>query len=349
MLRADRRGDDSWRVTETVMKRQIRRIGAIGCTIAAIGLVIALYLITRPFPPIREGHDVFGFASNTGTRTPTGSVPAIDRYPARDGEQLSFQFYDSTGEVILVFVHGSSYHGAGYHTLARELSDAGVAKVYLPNLRGHYLSGQRRGDVDYIGQLEDDLADLVAYIRDRDQRGPLVLGGHSSGGGLAIRVAGGEHGGLASAYLLLSPVIPLAPTTRGGDAGGWAHLHRSRLYGLLVLNAVGVTGLNGLPIIQFNKPETFRDGTETLSYSYRLNTSFHPRYDYAADIEAMGDQFLLLIGDDDQSNDPVAYEEMFPQSGAEARVMRLPGVDHLGVFSAPSALSAMQDWFRALP
>ena len=331
------------------MKRQIRRIGAIGCTIAAIGLVIALYLITRPFPPIREGHDVFGFASNTGTRTPTGSVPAIDRYPARDGEQLSFQFYDSTGEVILVFVHGSSYHGAGYHTLARELSDAGVAKVYLPNLRGHYLSGQRRGDVDYIGQLEDDLADLVAYIRDRDQRGPLVLGGHSSGGGLAIRVAGGEHGGLASAYLLLSPVIPLAPTTRGGDAGGWAHLHRSRLYGLLVLNAVGVTGLNGLPIIQFNKPEKFRDGTETLSYSYRLNTSFHPRYDYAADIEAMGDQFLLLIGDDDQSNDPVAYEEMFPQSGAEARVMRLPGVDHLGVFSAPSALSAMQDWFRALP
>ena len=331
------------------MKRQIRRIGAIGCTIAAIGLVIALYLITRPFPPIREGHDVFGFASNTGTRTPTGSVPAIDRYPARDGEQLSFQFYDSTGEVILVFVHGSSYHGAGYHTLARELSDAGVAKVYLPNLRGHYLSGQRRGDVDYIGQLEDDLADLVAYIRDRDQRGPLVLGGHSSGGGLAIRVAGGEHGGLASAYLLLSPVIPLAPTPRGGDAGGWAHLHRSRLYGLLVLNAVGVTGLNGLPIIQFNKPETFRDGTETLSYSYRLNTSFHPRYDYAADIEAMGDQFLLLIGDDDQSNDPVAYEEMFPQSGAEARVMRLPGVDHLGVFSAPSALSAMQDWFRALP
>ena len=224
-----------------------------------------------------------------------------------------------------------------------------MAKVYLPNLRGHYLSGQRRGDVDYIGQLEDDLADLVAYIRDRDQRGPLVLGGHSSGGGLAIRVAGGEHGGLASAYLLLSPVIPLAPTTRGGDAGGWAHLHRSRLYGLLVLNAVGVTGLNGLPIIQFNKPEKFRDGTETLSYSYRLNTSFHPRYDYAADIEAMGDQFLLLIGDDDQSNDPVAYEEMFPQSGAEARVMRLPGVDHLGVFSAPSALSAMQDWFRALP
>ena len=158
------------------MKRQIRRIGVIGCTIAAIGLVTALYLTTRPLPPIPEGRDVFGFASDAGTRAPTGPVPAIDRYPARDGEQLAFQFYDSTGEVILVFVHGSSYHGAAYHTLARELSDAGVAKVYLPNVRGHHLSGQRRGDVDYIGQLEDDLADLVVYIRGRGQRGPQSPG-----------------------------------------------------------------------------------------------------------------------------------------------------------------------------
>ena len=331
------------------MKRQIRRIGVIGCTIAATGLVTALYLTTRPLPPIPEGRDVFGFASDTGIRAQTGPVPAIDRYPARDGEQLAFQFYDSTAEVILVFVHGSSYHAAAYHALARELSDAGVAKVYLPNMRGHHLSGQRRGDVDYIGQLEDDLADLVAYIRGRGQRGPLVLGGHSSGGGLAIRVAGGKYGDMAAAYLLLSPVIPLAPTTRGGDAGGWAHLHRSRLFGLLMLNAVGITGLNGLPIIQFNKPEAFRDGTETLGYSYRLNVSFHPRYDYAADIKAVGDRFLLLVGDDDQAIDPVAYEDIFPQTGAEPRVIRLPGIDHLGIFSAPSALSAVQNWFRALP
>jgi hypothetical protein len=316
---------------------------------AATGMVTALYLTTRPFPPIPEGRDVFGFASDTGIRAQTGPVPAIDRYPARDGEQLAFQFYDSTAEVILVFVHGSSYHGAAYHTLARELSDAGVAKVYLPNMRGHHLSGQRRGDVDYIGQLEDDLADLVAYIRGRGQRGPLVLGGHSSGGGLAIRVAGGKYGDIAAAYLLLSPVIPLAPTTRGRDAGGWAHLHRSRLFGLLMLNAVGITGLNSLPIIQFNKPEAFRDGTETLSYSYRLNVSFHPRYDYAADIKALGDRFLLLVGDDDQANDPVAYEDIFPQTGSESRVIRLPGVEHLGIFSAPSALSAVQNWFRALP
>ena len=100
------------------MKRQTRRIGVIGCTIAATGLVTALYLTTRPLPPIPEGRNVFGFASDTGIRAQKGPVPAIDRYPALDGEQLAFQFYDSTAEVILVFIHGSSYHGAAYHSLA---------------------------------------------------------------------------------------------------------------------------------------------------------------------------------------------------------------------------------------
>jgi alpha-beta hydrolase superfamily lysophospholipase len=296
-----------------------------------------------------EDRDVFGFEQTARERGPGDPLPGIERYPARDGEQLAYRFYDSAAERVLVFVHGSSYHSAGYDTLARAVSEAGLAKVYLPNLRGHHLSGQRRGDVDYIGQFEDDLADLVSFIRGRGQRGSVILGGHSSGGGLVIRFAGGEHGELAFAYLLLSPVIPVAPTTKGGDAGGWAQMHRSRLFGLLALNALGITGLNGLPIIQFNKPEAYRDGTETLAYSYRLNTSYHPRYEYASDIEALGDRVLLLIGDDDEANDAAAYEPLFRESGATAEIVRLPGVDHFGVFTDPRALDVALDWIRELP
>jgi hypothetical protein len=82
-----------------------------------------------------------------------------------------------------------------------------------PYLRGHYLSERRRGDVDYVGQLEYD---LIRFLRGRGLRGPVTLSGHSSGGGLAIRFAGGGHGDLVSSCLLLSPVVPTSPAVKGG-------------------------------------------------------------------------------------------------------------------------------------
>jgi pimeloyl-ACP methyl ester carboxylesterase len=213
--------------------------------------------------------DVFGFARRD-PRAPAGERPAIERYPAREGSQLAYRFYDSSGERLLVFAHGSSYHGGGYHALASAISSSGAAKVVLPNLQGHYLSGRRRGDVDYVGQLEDDLIDLIRFLRGRGLSGPVTLGGHSSGGGLAIRFAGGGHGDLVSGYLLLSPVIPTSRTVKGGT-GGWANLHRQRLYGLIALNMLGIHGYDGLPIVEFNKPEQYWDESETLPYSYRLS------------------------------------------------------------------------------
>ena len=318
-----------------------------GFALFGLALVLALVQIARPFPVLTEKGDVFGFGAVVDQGA-ARSLPALQRYPARDGTQLAYRFYASAGDPLLVFVHGSSYHGAGYHALATAISSSGAAKVLLPNLRGHYMSGQKRGDIDAIGQLEDDVADLVEFARKRGHAGPLVLGGHSSGGGFAIRFAGGPYGHLATAYLLLSPILPLAPTIRGGTAGGWARLHQPRLFGLLFLNAVGISGFNGLTIIQFNKPEAFWDGTETLAYSYRLNTAYHPRYDYRSDIAAMGDDVLLLVGADDEANDGTAYPKLFEESGSSAEIVVLPGVNHFGVFRNEQALERMSDWLKSV-
>ena len=174
------------------------------------------------------------------------------------------------------------------------------------------MSGRRRGDVDYIGQLEDDLLDLIAYLRAEHRSGPMSLGGHSSGGGLAIRFAGGGHAEAGvSSYLLLAPFIPRAPSVRGGDAGGWANLNFKRLFGLLALNAIGIHGFNGLPLIAFNKPVQFWDGTETLSYSYRLNVSYHPRSYYQGDVRALGAQTRVLVGENDEAIDPDGLHAVF--------------------------------------
>ena len=64
--------------------------------------------------------DMFDFAS---MRKPPTEIdpPSLQRYPARDGEQLAYRLYESTARRILIFIHGSSYHGGGYHALASAL------------------------------------------------------------------------------------------------------------------------------------------------------------------------------------------------------------------------------------
>ncbi len=323
------------------------RRAVIGLGLALAALVLVGLGLIATAPPAREApRDVFGFHALEGVRSRL-PLPALKRFKARDGALLAYRLYPSAPNQLLVFAHGSSYHGAAYHGLAAGLSERGVATVALPNLRGHYQSGLRRGDVDYLGQLEDDLQDLIYVLRGSGADGPVVLGGHSSGGGLAIRFAGGPHGEAVSRFLLLSPVIPTSPTLRQGDAGGWARLHKRRLAGLVVLNTLGIRRFNALPIVEFNKPEQDWDGTETLSYSYRLNSSYHPRHPYRADLRAMkGRPVLVLIGDRDEAVDAEALRALFAETLPDAEVGVLPAVNHLGVYRDPAVLEAIATWLR---
>ena len=326
--------------------RWFRRLLIGSAVFLTVLIVVVLYQVGTPFPKIEKPRDVFGFA-NLDRRPAASTLPALKRFEARDGSELSYRFYPSSAERILIFVHGSSYHGAAYHELAQRLAEGGAAKVVLPNLRGHYQSGRRRGDVDYIGQLEDDLADLIGLLRGQGHEEPVLLGGHSSGGGFTIRFAGGPWAHLVSGYLLLAPVIPTSPAVKGGDAGGWANLHRRRLFGLIVLGMLGFHGLDGLPIIEFNKPEIYWDGSETLSYSYRLNSSYHPRYDYEADLRAIpADLLLVIVGQEDEAVDGLALQSLIAQSAPGASMKILSGVDHFGVFSANETIETVALWLQ---
>ena len=316
---------------------------ALTALVAAVFVVISIVL--WPWPRIASDRDVFGFKDLPGTPEIEG-LAQLEYYAARDDARLAYRFYDSTSDVMLVFIHGSSYHGLSYHFMAQALSSKGVAKVYLPNLRGHYRSGGASGDIAYIGQLEDDLADLIDHAREQGNAGRVILGGHSSGGGLAIRFAGGCHADKVAGYLLLSPVIPLASTFRKN--GGWAMLCNRRIFGLLVLNAVGIRLFNGLRIIQFNKPREFQDGTETLGYSYRLNVSYHPRNDHKRDLSALGEHVLVMMGADDEQNDAVAMVQLFGECDAKARVDVLAGVNHLGIMADQSMLKEAGEWIAGL-
>src|ERR1700742_1430298 len=108
--------------------------------LAVIGIVTALALVATLEPPLPAPRDVFGFAAR-GKPPAEAELPPLKRYPARDGEALAYRLYDSPANRVLIFIHGSSYHGAGSDLFARAISAGGFAKVVLPNLRGHYQSG----------------------------------------------------------------------------------------------------------------------------------------------------------------------------------------------------------------
>lgn len=311
--------------------------------LAAVAIAMAA---SAPRTRCSEDTDVFGFDA---LRSPPNAasdadLPALRRYQARDGEQLAWRLYDSTASQILVFVHGSSAHGRSYHQLAAAIAASGAAKVALPNLRGHYLSGRRRGDVEYVGQLEDDIADLIAELRRQHFDGPIVLGGHSSGGGFVIRFAGGAYARLASRFLLLSPVIPTSATLKGRSAGGWAHVNLRRIIGLAILNALGMRGFNALPVIEFNKPVRFRDGTETLAYSWRLCTSYQPRTRYAADVQKLAARAMVLIGEQDEAVDARRLRELFDQASPASTFTILPDTNHFAIFTSPAVHEKLAQW-----
>jgi acetyl esterase/lipase len=174
---------------------------------------------------------------------------------------------------------------------------------------------------------------------------PVVMGGHSTGGGLVVRFAGGEHGGLLDGAILLAPVLAHdAPTTRD-NSGGWAEVLVRRIIGLDILNAFGITALNHLPVVQFNIPPSVIAGplgdTATTEYSYRLNTSIAPRGDTLADVAALP-PFILMAG----STDEVVISSQFaPTMGAvtdRGRFDMLLGASHLGIVDDPRTLGIIE-------
>jgi non-heme chloroperoxidase len=274
------------------------------------------------------------------------SIPQLRTYAARDGTQLEFRHYPSKSHKAIILVHGSGWHGRYFLPLAEYISTEDLAKVYTPDLRGHGSSPERRGDIDYIGQLEDDLADFVAMIRRDNPRVMIILGGHSSGGGLAIRFAGSKYGHQADAYMLLSPYLQYnAPTIRP-NSGGWTQPYTKRIIGMTLLNNVGIRWFNDLTVIDFNMPKEARDGTETLSYTYRLNTSYAPR-DYEEDLRAITQPLLVVVGSADEAFYADKFEAVISQY-TKGKVELLPGVTHIGTVVSPRVRPVIKKWLESL-
>ena len=269
-------------------------------------------------------------------------------FVARDGTELPFRYYDGRASVGLILLHGSAAHSIYLSEMASAIAAAGVANVYTPDLRGHGRNPERRGDIDYTSQLEDDISDLIGYIRQRDSEAAVILGGHSSGGGLAIRVAGGDNLLRPDGYLLLAPFLQHDAPTMRPQAGGWAHPQIPKIILLTLLNQVGITAFNDATVLEFDLPAARRSGLETLSYTYRLMNGFAPR-DYRSDLRAMCEPALVLVGRNDSAFHSDQFEPIFGELAPHARVELVPGVGHLELVAEPKVYATVVSWLRDLP
>ena len=320
----------------------MRRLAYATLALLAAGLLLigaALTLFDPPRPPRLEVIAT-PFASMDDSR-----LPATSRYTARDGAQLAYRAYPAPGAAadgpVAVLVHGSSGSGRGMHAMAEHLQGAGIS-AYTLDMRGHGESGPR-GDVAYIGQLEDDLEDFARQVL--AGRSNTALVGHSSGGGFALRVAASARQKLFGRYVLLAPYLGYdAPTVKPANQA-WVNVSVPRIVALSVLGSVGEQRLGHLSVVRF-AIDPAREQYLTPWYSYRMWASFQAHRDFRADIRAATQRLDVIVGAGDELFEPAAFAPLFAGLRPATTVTVLPALTHITLITTPAGAQALAELLK---
>jgi alpha-beta hydrolase superfamily lysophospholipase len=304
-----------------------------GVAALVLGAMIAVPL--QAPPPLAS-------ISDTARTVDRSTMPGLLRFQARDGTSLAYRHYPARGTAvgrIAVLVHGSSGSSSSIHALADALAARGV-DTYAEDVRGHGGSGSR-GDIGYVGQLEDDLADFVAEIRKVSPDAPMTLIGHSAGGGFALRVAGSKIQELFARTVLLAPYLGYTAPTNRPNSGGWASADLPRIIALMLLRGIGIDCCGALPTLAFAVPPNSAR-VQAGVYSDRLRFNFGVHRDFRTDLAAATRPVTIYSGAQDELMVADKYAEAvrdFPR----VDVRLVEGANHMAVVSTPKAVSVVAD------
>jgi non-heme chloroperoxidase len=272
------------------------------------------------------------------------ALPELLRYRARDGALLSYREYRASGNKVAVLLHGSAGSGVDMHTLALALQRAGIAAL-VPDMRGHGANAPH-GDTKYVGQLDDDLADLIASKKPELANSTWTVLGFSSGGAFALRFAAESPAGeLVDRYVLVSPYLRYdAPSIRKSEPGSaapqsWASASVGRIIGLTILNRWGVHIWNGLPVLTF--PVAANIDAATRTYSWRMYKNFGADDDYLADIRRTVRPMQVFVGGSDELLDAQKLKDEFQSQRSDVPVSIIPGMGHSDMVTRPEAIRAL--------
>jgi len=116
---------------------------------------------------------------------------------------------NGNGHVAIV-LHGIGYQSGPYKVIADSLNPCGI-DVYGLDARGHGLSGGRRGYLGSPGQVVQDVAAMVQFIKQQRPSAKVVLLGDSMGSNYALAYAR-KHSGELAGLVLLAPAFYVDPS-----------------------------------------------------------------------------------------------------------------------------------------
>ena len=246
----------------------------------------------------------------------------------------------------LLLVHGSPGDSASWKKFTAALPDRYAA--HAPTLFGH---GRDDGAPAAYG-VADHAADVVGLAE--TLTAPLVLIGHSFGGGVALRAALelAKQGRPPAALLMLEPVAMAALATTGRTDA------RSQAHGIFsaYVDSVETGEADATAMIDFwfgagafaRMPEALRDymNGQTAVNARDIAATFDERYE-AAELAAMTAPARIVIGGDS----PVQAAEVFHATAAvlpNAEIATLPGAGHGMLATHGAELAASIDsWLAA--
>jgi alpha-beta hydrolase superfamily lysophospholipase len=267
----------------------------------------------------------------------------------RDGAAIFARVFGAPSEKIVVLIHGITGDSSQLNVPCGLLREASGARIVAIDLRGHGRSSGAPWDVDYIGQYEDDVADVIAALRAESPGAKIILAGHSMGGGIALRYALSAATPTVEGYLLIAPLLgsssPSAPVSEpGNDAAARAvsqlvYFRTPRFFGVLMLNFIGVHALNHLPILYFNL------APKMPAYDFAALASMQPNAprDYRTALQAIRVPLLLVAGSRDEAFRASAYPAIIAEF-SRGKAVLIDQATHVSVLHDARSVAAMKLW-----
>ncbi|MCK1334877.1 alpha/beta fold hydrolase [Bradyrhizobium sp. 38] len=309
------------------------------CAVGGVALILTAMIATpleRP-PEMRS-------VSDSAKGIDWSTLPALERFQARDGTWIGFRHYVASGAATgrgAIFIHGSSgSSGTINHALTHAIASRGV-ETWALDIRGHGGSGSR-GDIGYVGQLEDDLVDFVAQIRKTAPDLPLTLIGHSAGAGFSLRVAATPiMQDMFVRTVLLAPYLGYDAPTNKPHSGGWANFDLPRFLGLAALRKLGIDCCSQLPVLALAVPASSARYL-VFTYSDRLTRNFATR-GYRIDLPATTHPITVFGGAEDEMMISDKYAETVQAIKPSVDVKIIDGINHMGIVTNPKAISVIAE------